>query len=109
MVQERTNAARNHATDLDGSGVTAAARFVHLSWPGLSSAQIAADLGNRISASNVRQWRTGKRYVPAWVLEEMRARKSAELEAIAQIKTGPGIQAGFRNLAAWRAAQNSKR
>lgn len=106
---ECKQAAQDVASHFTAHAVTPAARLVRLMWPGMSSTQIAADLGGRITASNVRQWRTGKRHVPAWVIEEMRARHAAIGAAIAQMKTGPGIKAGFGNIGAWNASRNVER
>lgn len=98
MAEERTKAAQSHCSGFEQVGVTAARRAIDLMWPGMSSQQIADALGARITASNVRQWRTGLRPIPPWVRELIAARAAALADAIGNAKAGPGSQAGWRNV-----------
>ena len=107
-TQKRDGAPKHHISQFARDCATAA-RAIRMVWPRMSSEQIAADLGNGAKASSVRCWRTGRRPIPEWVHEHMRARTLATLAAIERVTPGKGKDAGARALAAWRAARNLQR
>lgn len=88
-------------------------RAVELLKPGASGRDAAALLDNRISREVAQHWLAGRRHTDPWALHALAAMLrnrailqiefAAELEAI---RSRPGKQAGARNLAIWRAAQN---
>jgi len=98
MEEERTNAAQSHVAGFNGLGVTAATRLFDLLWPGASSYQISEALGARVSPAHVRMWRTGARPLPQWIRELARARMQAIGDTLENAPTGPGSQAGWRNV-----------
>lgn len=69
---------------------------------------LVALFDGRVGYHTIRGWRKRAR-APQWAVDLLRQKKSLELEAIAQMKTGPGSRAGYRNIGAWRAARNSER
>lgn len=70
---------------------------------------LVALFDGRASYHTIRDWRRGRYGPPRWAVELLQEKTAAHLAAIAQIKTGPGSRAGYRNIGAWRAAQNSER
>lgn len=82
---------------------------MRLVWPGLNSEQIAAELGNKVTAGAVRQWRSGIRPIPKWVCDVMRSRAEQTIEAVSRVTPGKGKAAGAWALAAYRARRAAQR
>jgi hypothetical protein len=96
-------AAPGHSRDFNPKAVTPAAVALRAMWPGKSSVEIAAALDNRITPSNVRQWRNNLRPIPPWVRVIMRAWAAEVAETLEATPTGPGSQAGWRNVSGYNA------
>ena len=57
----------------------------------------------RASRYTVKAWRIGKRYVPEWARDLLREKAAKIIEAANEMPTGPGMQAGWRNVSGYRA------
>jgi hypothetical protein len=88
--------------NLTGTVVTRAPIVDEL-FPGMTSAAIAAALNSRASGAQVRQWKTGQRPVPAWVREYATVKIERLKRALAETPTGPGREAGWRNVSGYNA------
>jgi hypothetical protein len=71
---------------------------------------LAALFADRADRTTILNWRAGRRNMPAWAIDRVRQRwLSIKQEGDADLGAmvpGPGLKAGARNLAIWRASQN---
>jgi hypothetical protein len=101
---------QSHLQDLDLQAATPFARIVDRIKPGATGRDIVELLDGRVQRTVALNWRSGRRAPPQWAIDRLRQRWQAIEQAaaadLAQLRPGPGLKAGARNLAAWRAAQN---
>jgi len=75
--------------------------------PGARGTALLELFDGRLPKQRICDYRKGRRAPPLWVIELLRAklqrRHEAELKATAQMKAGPGLKAGARNLAEYLA------
>jgi hypothetical protein len=68
---------------------------------------LRALFGHRAARSTIANWKAGRRALPPWAKEILRQRwrfiAAETARDIEQIKTGPGLKAGARNLAEYLA------
>lgn len=94
------------------SPLTAFPLAVRTLLPTATGSDIAALLDHRAKRTTVLQWMAGRAHAPRWALELLAAKLTARAEidlAAARMAAGakerPGLAAGAKNLAAWKARQ----
>jgi len=73
----------------------------------LGETNLVALFGHRVARTTIANWRAGRRNVPPWAIDllrnKIRAAHESELADLSQVKAGPGLRAGAKNLAAYLA------
>jgi hypothetical protein len=83
-----------------------------LKWlfPDVSNKDIATRLQLRANRTTLANWRAGRRGIPRYALDRVRIellqRFTPLNHALANAKERPGLKAGAKNLAKWRASRN---
>lgn len=77
----------------------------HIFPSGFRPTDVVALFEHRTTYGTIKQWRHGRRNMPAWAVEIIRAKFERGAELIAGLKAGPGGD-GSRYLAAWRVKQS---
>lgn len=96
---ECSNAARDHTAKFKRLAVAAANRnALDLVRPGATLNQLVAFFGGRATARTVRSWLQGERFMAPWAIETLRAHGTSILARADMLPTGPGSQAGWRNV-----------
>lgn len=98
--------------NLNMAPVTGFAALCEALQPGASGSDIAKLLDHRAERTRICHWKAGRRGAPQWAIDLLRAKLTArharELELASRAIAGPGLAAGAKNLAAWKARQSKQ-
>lgn len=105
QVIDGQSAAPSYTTNFKPAAVSAQNlnKLIRLFVANDTPANVAAFFENRASVNTIRSWRNGNRYIAPWARQIIRNKIAAAKEAIDDLPTGPGMKAGWRNVAGYTA------
>jgi hypothetical protein len=113
-MEEQASSGMPQNLDCAPATLTLFAELVNALHPGAGGRTIVKLLDGKARRTTILDWRSGRRGTPQWALDLLAAKLRAQgierltlAERASRAPPRPGLSAGAKNLAAWKARQNN--